>query len=82
MKQTKNLLKDVNVDVLERTFDKCLAWFYAFPRTKIGLSDLAKYVNSSKTAVKQIVEFLVKSQFINRDIIGKAWLLSANQKSP
>ena len=82
MKQTKTLLKNVNVDQLERTLDKCLVWFYAFPRTKIGLTDLAKYINASKTATKQIIEHLVKIQFLNRDIIGKAWLLSANQKHP
>ncbi len=80
MKQSKNLLKNVKVGQLERTLDKCLVWFYAYPRTKIGLNDLAKSINSSKTATKQIVESLIQVQFIHRDIIGKAWLLSANQK--
>lgn len=80
MKQRNTLLKNVNVDQLERTLNKCLVWFYARPKTKVGLTDLAKYINSSKTATKQIVESLVQIQFLNRDIIGKAWLLSANQK--
>ncbi len=84
MKQTKTkaLLKNVNVDQLERTLDKCLVWFYAYPRTKIGLTDLSKYINSSKTATKQVVESLAQIQFLNKDVIGKAWLLSANQKHP
>lgn len=82
MKQTKTLLKNVNVDQLERTLDKCLVWFYAYPRTKIGLTDLARYINSSKTATKQVVESLAQIQFLNKDVIGKAWLLSANQKHP
>lgn len=82
MKKTKISLKSVNVDQLERTLDKCLIWFYAYPRTKIGLTDLARYINSSKTATKQVVESLVRIQFLNKDIIGKAWLLSANQKHP
>ncbi len=82
MKQTKALLKNVNVDQLERTLDKCLVWFYAYPRTKIGLTDLARYINSSKTATKQVVESLAQIQFLNKDVIGKAWLLSANQKHP
>ena len=80
MAKTKGALKNVNVNELERTLDKCLVWFYAFPRTKIGLSDLARSVKSSKTAVKQVVESLVGIQLLNKDVIGKAWLLSANQK--
>lgn len=82
MKQIKALFKNVKVDQLERTLDKCLAWFYAYPRTKIGLTDLARCINSSKTATKQVVESLVQIQFLNKDVIGKAWLLSANQKHP
>ena len=82
MKQAKNLLRNVNVDQLERTLDKCLVWFYAYPRTKIGLTDLSKYINSSKTATKQVAESLAQIQFLNKDVIGKAWLLSANQKHP
>ena len=82
MKRAKNLLKNVNVDDLERTLDKCLVWLYAYPKTKVGLTDLSKFISSSKTATKQVVESLVRIQFLNRDIIGKAWLLSANQKHP
>lgn len=82
MKRNKTLLKNVNVSELERTFDKCLVWFYAYPRTKIGLTDLAKAINMSKTATKQIVEALVQIQFLTKEVIGKAWLLSANQKHP
>lgn len=80
MQQQKILLKNVPVEQLERTLDKCLTWFYAYPRTKIGLTDLAKSISSSKTATKQVVESLVHMQFLYRTIIGKAWLLSANQE--
>lgn len=82
MKASKSPLKSVKVDELERALDKCLIWFYGNPRTKIGLSDLAASINSSKTATKQIVEHLVQIQFLTREIIGKAWLLSTNQKHP
>jgi len=75
-------LKNVEVDELERTLDKCLVWFYAFPQAKIGLTDLSKAINSSKTSTREIVEELVKSQFITKDVIGKAWLLSANKNHP
>ena len=82
VKQSKTLLKNVSVNELERTFDKCLVWFYAYPMTKIGLTGLAKAINMSKTATKQIVEALVQIKFLNREVVGKAWLLSANQKHP
>lgn len=82
MKPSKSLLKNVLVDQLERTLDKCLVWFYSYPRTKIGLTDLAKSINSSKTATKKVVESLIQIQFLHRDIVGKAWLLSANQAHP
>lgn len=82
MKQGKTLLKNVNVNELERTFDKCLVWFYAYPMTKIGLTDLAKAINMSKTATKQIVEALIEIHFLNREVVGKAWLLSVDQKHP
>ena len=78
--QDKTLLRSVNVNELERTLDKCLVWFYAFPMAKIGLTDLAKSINSSKTATKQVVESLVQIHFLNKEVIGRAWLLSTNQK--
>ena len=80
MKPAKTPLKNVTIPKLERTFNKCLVWFYAFPTTKIGLTDLAVSINSSKTATKEVVESLIQEQFLNREIIGKAWLLSSNQK--
>lgn len=73
-------LKSVNIDSLERTLDKCLAWFSAFPNAKRGLNDLSKSINSSKTATKEVVEHLIKTGFLKRDIIGKAWLIYTDQK--
>ena len=66
MKQVKTLLKNVKVDRLERTLDKCLAWFYANPSMKIGLTELARLIKSSKTAAKQVVNMLVEKQERNR----------------
>jgi len=80
MKEVKVFLKNTPIPELERTLEKCLAWFYAYPLVKIGLTDLAASINSSKTAAKGVVEHLIEVRFLNREIIGKAWLLSANQK--
>ncbi len=83
MKQTnKVILKNITVHDLERTLDKGLVWFYAYPKTKVGLNELAKLINSSKTATKQVVESLIQIDFLNRDIAGKSWILSANQNHP
>lgn len=85
MKQTKDFkskLRNVNVAELERTFDKCLVYFYAYPTRKIGLNNLSKVISSSKSATKHIVESLISFEFLKRDIIGKAWLLYANQLHP
>jgi len=78
--ENKDVLKNVNIDQLERTLDKCLAWFYDYPINKIGLNDLSKIIKSSKSATKQVVEHLINMTFLNREVIGKAWLISANQK--
>ncbi len=82
MKNKKDLLKKASIDKLERTLDKCLIWFYAFPNAKIGLTDLSKSINSSKTAAKEVVEALIKVSFLSKQVIGKSWLISANQKHP
>ena len=69
------------VDKMERAYAKCLAWFFAFPRAKTGLTELAHSINASKTSTKQAVESLIKQNLIFRETIGKAWILSANQKN-
>ncbi len=77
----KQNLKGVKVEELERAYEKCLVWFFAFPRTKIGLTKLAHSVKSSKTATKQAIEGLIQQGIITREIAGKAWILLANQKN-
>ena len=59
MKSRRSILKSASINELERTLDKCLVWFYAFPNSKIGLNDLSKSINSSKTATKEVVESLI-----------------------
>jgi predicted nucleotidyltransferase len=80
MKQKK--LKGVRVEEIKRAYEKCLVWFYAFPRRTIGLSELSLSTKSSKTATKQAVETLVQQEFLTMEIAGKTWILSTNQKHP
>ncbi len=78
----KTQLKNVKVDELERAYDKCLFWFFSYPKRKIGLNDLAKLIRSSKTAVKQAVEKLIEIQFLLKEVAGKTWILSLNFSHP
>ncbi len=80
MKVKNEALKNVNIDELERTLNKCLIWFYAYPNSRMGLNELAKSINSSKTATKQVVESLIRETFLSMVIIGKSWLISTNPK--
>ena len=80
MKSVKNLLKDVEVNEIINSVSRSWQWFFSYPGARIGLSDLAKSISSSKTSTKEAVEYLLKIGFLTREIIGKAWLLTANQK--
>ncbi len=77
---SKNTLKSTKVSESETAYDKCLSWFYAFPISRISLTDLARSIHSSKTSTKQAVGALTKEGFLFKEVIGKAWLLSAKPK--
>lgn len=64
---------------IEQAVARCWRWFFDYPQSKIGLNDLASSIGASKTATKNAVEYLITQQFLKRDIVGNAWLLSANQ---
>ena len=81
-KDMKVKLRSVKVEELERAYEKCLVWFFAFPRTKIGLTELSLSIKSSKTATKQAVEHLIQQEFLIKEVAGKTWILSVNQKHP
>lgn len=78
----KQKLKSAKVDELERAYEKCLVWFYAFPRRTIGLTELSKLIKSSKTSTKEAVGVLIKQEFLIKEIAGRAWILSVNQEYP
>ena len=72
--------RSVNVEEIENAHRKCILWFFSYPNSRIGLSELSKMIGSSKTATKNAVESLMNEEFILREIAGKSWILSANQK--
>jgi len=73
--------KGIPTKELEKAYMKSLEWFFAFPMAKIGLTELTRNIHTSKTATKEAVEKLIEQNFITREVIGKAWLLSTNQKN-
>lgn len=57
---------------------KIIYWFFAFPEKEISLNDLAKNVGISKTNANKIVTYLVKENFLKKEILGKTWRISCN----
>ncbi|MEN9626301.1 MAG: hypothetical protein RL557_629 [archaeon] len=82
MKNNKNVLKGIKVEDIEVAVSRCWQWFFNYPKSKIGLNDLSSSIGSSKTSTKKAVEYLMSIRFLQREIIGKAWLLQANQEHP
>jgi len=67
---------------MPEVYRKVMYYFFSFPQISIGLSMLAKNINSSKNATKESVEQLVSEGLLNKAIAGNSWIISLNQKSP
>lgn len=63
-------------------FDKILHWFFSYPLSPVSLSDLSKQLDISKTTANRIVTQLVNENFLIKEVLGRIWRLSANQKHP
>ena len=74
-------LKNKNLLEYSESYKKVLSYFFSFPEKPIGLNDLSKSINVSKTMVKKAVLNLVDKEVLKRDEIGKAWRIYANQKN-
>jgi predicted nucleotidyltransferase/predicted transcriptional regulator len=72
-------IRKVNLEANE-AYLKVIRWFFSFPERKIGLNDLIKEVNISKTTANRIINLLEKEGFLIKEIIGKAWRVNCNQK--
>lgn len=65
---------------LNEAYVKTLNWFFSFPTREMSLNDLKDALHLSKTTVKRTVQKLINEGFLNREIIGKLWRISCNQK--
>ncbi len=73
-------LKSIKIKELERAWEKSIIWFFAYPNTRMGLTELSKVIKSSKTATKEAVNTLIKQEFLHKEVVGRSWILSAHQK--
>lgn len=67
----------MEVALLSEAYGRVLNYFFSFPEQAIGLNDLSKAVESSKTTTKMIVEQLINEEFLKKEEVGKAWRISA-----
>lgn len=71
-----NTLKSVQPE-LERAYDKIIAWFFAYPEMQT-LTQLRKEIKVSRTATREAVLVLEKEGFLEKKVVGGAWIIKAN----
>ena len=76
------IIKGINIQELERIYDKAHAWFFAYPTEGISLTDLSINLRVSKKTAKIIVSSLEKEGFLQKKVLGKIWQITANQQHP
>ena len=60
---------------------KIANFFFDFPSGEFTFNEVCKRTGTSKTTAKRVIEHFLQNGLINRKIIGKLWLLTANRKS-
>ncbi len=63
-------------------FLKVVHWFLDYPDKEVSLNDLASITGIAKATANTVVSSLVKQEFLKREILGKLWRISCNQKHP
>lgn len=64
------------------SYRKVLYYFFSFPQQSISLNDLSRKINASKTSTKLAVTGLINDGFLKKEVVGNAWRISAEPKSP
>ncbi len=76
----KIIISGVDLDRLERAYNKILEWFFAFPEKEVSLNDVAEQLQIAKTTANLVITQLVKDGFLTVSILGKLWRIKANQQ--
>jgi predicted nucleotidyltransferase len=78
----KKKLKSVLPSELAQAYIRVQSLFFDFPTKEFSLNDLCSAANISKTGAKVVVEQMISEGFLRREIIGRLWRLSCDQKHP
>lgn len=80
LEETNTMLK-LNKKVEEQVAVlKTIYWFFAYPAREMSLSDLSVQIGISKTTANRVVNLLEKEKFLKKEVLGKIWRISCNQK--
>jgi len=77
-----SLKKGVWEALADSAMDRILNWFFAYPEDGFTLNDLCKVTNTAKKTANMVVEKLVQAGFLEKQVYGKLWRLSARKKHP
>jgi predicted nucleotidyltransferase len=61
-------------------YNKIITWFFAFPTREMSLNNICYELKISKTTANKVVSNLVEENFLKKEVLGKLWRISANQK--
>ncbi len=75
---SKHYLKKTRIYELNEAYQKVLQWFFSFPESEIGLSDLSEALKISKTTANRIVTQLSEEGFLGIKVMGRIWRISCN----
>ena len=70
----------LKIQNLNEAYQKMLLWFFSFPTQEMSLTDLADNLDMSKTTANRIVTILEKEGFLLKNVLGKVWRISCNQR--
>jgi len=80
MQTIKEIPKKIELLEKNEAYIKVMHWFFSYPLLPISLSDLAKEIKISKKTASEIVNALLKEEFLLKEEIGKTWRISCNQE--
>lgn len=68
------------VNDLNEAYNKTLLWFFSYPNKVMSLNGISENLKISKTTANEVVTKLVKEGFLNKEVLGKIWRITCNQK--
>src|SRR3989344_3509592 len=63
---------------LNEAYQKMLIWFFCFPDKEFSLNEISNSLNISKTTANKVIKELKNEGFLNVEVLGRIWRISAN----